>query len=102
MQRLSLASLLSTAVAIAVLACTYDAAAQTAQTVTVSSSVPQVLSLSVNTNSVSIPFVTGDYNTATGAATKTAAAANSFTVVSNKSWTVSAKANTAAFSFTPS
>jgi hypothetical protein len=76
--------------------------AQTTQTVTVSSSVPQVLSLSVDTNSVSIPFLTSDYNAATGAATKTSSAANTFSVVSNKSWTVSVKANTAAFSFTPS
>jgi hypothetical protein len=80
----------------------HKAAAQTTQTVTVSSNVPQVLSLSVDTNSVSIPFLTSDYNSVTGAATKTATAANTVSVVSNKSWTVSVKANTAAFSFTPS
>ena len=80
----------------------HKAAAQTTQTVTVSSNVPQVLSLSVDTNSVSIPFLTSDYNSATGAATKTSSTANTFSVVSNKSWTVSVKANTAAFSFTPS
>jgi hypothetical protein len=80
----------------------HRAAAQTTQTVTVSSNVPQVLSLSVDTNSVSIPFLTSDYDSASGIATKAAAAANTFSVVSNKSWTVSVKANTAAFSFTPS
>ena len=80
----------------------YHAAGQTTQTVTVSSAVPQVLSLSVDTNTVSIPFLTSDYNSASGAATKTSASANTFSVVSNKSWTVSVKANTAAFSFTPS
>jgi hypothetical protein len=85
-----------------VLLASHKAAAQTTQTVTVSSTVPQVLSLSVDTNTVSIPFLTSDYNVTTGAATKTSTLANTFSVVSNKSWTVSVKANTAAFSFTPS
>jgi hypothetical protein len=78
------------------------AQAQTTQTVTVSSAVPQVLSMTVNTNAVSIPFLGSDYNVSTGAATKTSAAATTLAVTSNKGWTVSAKANTAAFGFTPS
>lgn len=78
------------------------ALAQTTQTITVSSSVPQVLALTVDTNTVTMNFVTGDYNATTGAATKTTTSANTFSVSSNKSWTVSVKANTAAFSFTPS
>ncbi len=78
------------------------AQAQTTQTVTITSSVPQVLALAVDTNAVSIPFVSGDYNLSTGAATKTVSSANTLSVDSNKSWTVSVKANTAAFSFAPS
>jgi hypothetical protein len=85
-----------------IIAGSYQAAAQTTQTVTVSSTVPQVLSLSVDTNTVTMNFLTTDYNSSTGAATKTAATANTFSVVSNKSWTVSVKANTTAFSFVPS
>lgn len=78
------------------------AAGQTTQTVTITSSVPQVLSLGINTNAVAIPFLASDYDPATGLATKTSAAANTLAVTSNKSWTVSLKANTAAFAFTPS
>jgi hypothetical protein len=76
--------------------------AQTTQTVTVSSTVPQVLAMTVDTNAVSIPFLTTDYNVSTGLATKTATSANTFSVSSNKNWTVSVKANTAAFAFTAS
>lgn len=75
---------------------------QTTQTVTVTSVVPQVLSLAIDTNAVSIPFLASDYNASTGAATKTVTSANTLSVTSNKSWTVSLKANTAAFSFAPS
>lgn len=77
------------------------AQAQTTQTVTVSSTVPQVLSMTVDTNAVSIPFLGSDYNASTGVATKTAAAATTLALTSNKNWTVSVKANTAAFAFTP-
>jgi hypothetical protein len=76
--------------------------AQTTQTVTVSSVVPQVLSMTIDTNAVSIPFLSTDYNVSTGLATKTAAAATTLAVTSNKNWTVSVKANTAAFGFTAS
>ncbi len=75
---------------------------QTTQTVIVTSSVPQVLSLAIDTNAVSIPFLSSDYNASTGAATKTVTGANTLSVTSNKSWTVNLKANTVAFSFTPS
>ena len=78
------------------------ARAQTTQTVTVSSTVPQVLAMTVDTNAVSIPFLGTDYNVSTGLATKTAASATTFSVSSNKGWTVSVKANTAAFAFTAS
>lgn len=76
--------------------------AQTTQTVTITSVVPQVLSLGIDTNAVAIPFLSSDYNGSTGAATKTVTNANTLSVTSNKSWTVSLKANTAAFAFTPS
>ena len=75
---------------------------QTTQTVTITSTVPQVLTLAIDTNAVSIPFLTSDYNASTGAATKTVSSANTLSVSSNKNWTVSLKANTAAFSFVPS
>ena len=78
------------------------AAGQTTQTVTVTSTVPQVLSLTIDTVTVSIPFLATDYNVSTGAATKTVTGANTLSVESNKNWTVSLKANTAAFSFSPS
>lgn len=79
-----------------------SAEGQTTQTVTITSSVPQVLSLAINTNAVSIPFLASDYNGGTGLATKTVTNANTLSVTSNKNWTVSLKANTAAFSFAPS
>jgi hypothetical protein len=75
---------------------------QTTQTVTVTSVVPQVLSLAIDTNAVSMSFLSSDYNSSTGAATKTVTSANTLSVTSNKNWTVSVKANTAAFSFVPS
>ncbi len=75
---------------------------QTTQTVTVTSTVPAVLSLGIDTNAVSIPFLSGDYSPTTGLATKVLAAANTLAVTSNKSWTVNLKANTVAFSFVPS
>jgi hypothetical protein len=75
---------------------------QTTQTVTVTSTVPGVLSLGIDTNAVSIPFLAGDYSPSTGLATKVVAGANTLAVTSNKSWTVNLKANTAAFSFVPS
>src|ERR1044072_1778510 len=75
---------------------------QTTQTVTVTSTVPAVLSLGIDTNAVSIPFRAGDYSPSTVIATKVVAGANTLAVTSNKSWTVSLKANTAAFSFVPS
>jgi hypothetical protein len=88
-----------TLVAAAALPC---ALSQTTQTVTITSTVPQVLSLGIDTNAVSMNFLASDYNASTGAATKTLTSGNTLTVESNKSWTVSLKANTAAFSFVPS
>lgn len=79
-----------------------SARGQTTQTVTVTATVPQVLSLGINTNAVAITFLSSDYSATTGAATKTVTTANTLSVTSNSSWTVSVKANTAAFSFTPS
>jgi hypothetical protein len=78
------------------------AGAQTTQTVTITCVVPQLLALGIDTNAVTMSFLTSDYNASTGAATKTVTSANTLSVSSNKSWTVSLKANTAAFSFVPS
>lgn len=77
------------------------AEAQTTQTVTITSVVPQVLALTINSNAVTMSFLTTDYNAATGAATKTVTSANTLSVSSNKTWTVSLKANTAVFAFAP-
>lgn len=79
-----------------------SALGQTTQTVTISSTVPQVLSLGIDVNTVTMSFLSSDYNASTGAATKTVTTANTLSVTSNKSWAVSLKANTAAFSFAPS
>ncbi len=78
------------------------AGAQTTQTVTITSVVPQVLALGINANAVTMSFLTTDYNIATGAATKTVTSANTLSVNSNKSWSVNVKANTAAFAFVAS
>jgi len=75
---------------------------QTTQTVTVTSTVPQVLNLGIDTNAISMNFIASDYNASTGAATKTLSSGNTLSVTTNKGWTVSLKANTAAFSFVPS
>lgn len=75
---------------------------QTTQMVTISSTVPQVLTLGIDITTVTMSFLTTDYNASTGAATKTLTTANTLSVASNKTWTVSLKANTAAFSFNPS
>lgn len=75
---------------------------QTTQTVTVTSTVPQVLTLGIDTNAISMNFLASDYNASTGAATKTLSSGNTLSVTTNKGWTVSLKANTAAFSFVPS
>lgn len=90
------------ALAIVTAAIIPQANGQTTQTVTVTSVVPQVLSLAIDTNAVSMSFLSSDYNASTGAATKTVTSANTLSVTSNKNWTVSLKANTAAFSFVPS
>ncbi len=61
------------------------------------------LSLTVSSNSVSMPFATTDYNLATGAAQSIKAAAHTVTVLSTSStFTLSMRAQTATFTFTPS
>ena len=61
------------------------------------------LSLTVSSNSVSMPFATTDYNSATGAAQTIKAAAHTVTVLSTSStFTLSMRAQTATFAFTPS
>jgi hypothetical protein len=61
------------------------------------------LTLTTSSNSVSIPFLTTDYNSATGAAQKAQTGAHTLTITSNAStWTVSVRAMTSTFSFAPS
>lgn len=71
------------------------------ENVSVTATVPTVAVLGVNTNTVSASFVLGDYDLATGAATKTAAAGSIFQVSTNRSWTLAVKAGAANFTFTP-
>ena len=61
------------------------------------------LKLTTNTNSVSIPFATTDYNSATGAAQIIKTSAQTLTIVSDtNTWTLNVKASTSTFSFVPS
>ena len=60
-------------------------------------------SLTTSTNSVSIPFATTDYNASTGVAQVTRSSAQTLTIISDKkTWTLSVRALTTTFSFTPS
>ena len=59
--------------------------------------------LTTDTNSVSIPFVTTDYNLSTGAAQVIKTSAQTLTIRSTTStWTLSVRALTSTFSFAPS
>lgn len=59
--------------------------------------------LTTNTNAVSIPFATTDYNSSTGAAQLIKTSANTLTIVSSSAtWTLSVRALTSTFSFAPS
>ena len=62
-----------------------------------------LLSLTTNTNSVAIPFVTTDYNSSTGAAQIIMTSANTLTIRSTTgTWTLAVRALTATFAFAPS
>ena len=61
------------------------------------------LNLTTSTNSVSIPFAITDYNGSTGIARVTRSSAQTLTIISDKkTWTLSVRAMTSTFSFTPS
>jgi hypothetical protein len=61
------------------------------------------LTLTTNTNSVSMPFLTTDYNASTGAAQIIKTTAHTLTVTSTtNTWTLSMRALTSTFSFIPS
>ena len=61
------------------------------------------LSLTTSTNSVSIPFAATDYNASTGAAQLIRSSAQTLTIISDKkTWTLSVRAMTSTFSFSPS
>ena len=60
------------------------------------------LSLTIDTNSVSLPFSITDYNSSTGAAQIVSTSAQTLTIFSNnRTWTLSVRALTSTFSFVP-
>lgn len=71
------------------------------ENVTVNANVPTVTNLAVNTNTVTMTFVSGDYNMNTGDAIKTVAGGSNFQIATNRNWTLSVKAGAANFTFTP-
>jgi hypothetical protein len=75
--------------------------AQATKQVTVNATVAEMLSLTIDKTSVAFAFVAADYDAATGIATKEVLTATTFSVTSNRAWKLSAKADTAAFSFAP-
>lgn len=74
--------------------------AATNQTVTFTVTVPSVLELTTTSNSVTVNLAASDY-AGSDAISSEALAAHQLAVRSNRTWTVSAKSNTANFSFTP-
>ncbi|MEO6244188.1 MAG: hypothetical protein ABIQ12_02025 [Opitutaceae bacterium] len=93
--------ILSRCLVLAAVLASLPAFAANPENVTVTATVPTVAILSVDTNSVAISFAAGDYDLSTGAASKTASAGSTFRVSTNRSWTLSAKAGSANFSYTP-
>jgi len=71
------------------------------ENVTVNANVPTIANLAVNTNTVTMTFVSGDFNMNTGEAIKTSPAGSSFQIATNRNWTLSVKAGAANFTFTP-
>ena len=71
------------------------------ENVTVNANVPTIANLSVNTNTVTMNFVAGDFDMNNGEAFKTAAAGSNFLIATNRNWTLSVKAGAANFTFTP-
>jgi hypothetical protein len=62
-----------------------------------------LLTLNIDTNAVSIPFLTTDYNSSTGAAQVIKTSAETLTIRSTtNTWTLTVRALTATFSFVPS
>lgn len=71
------------------------------ENVTVNANVPTIANLAVNSNSVTMTFVSGDFNMNTGEAIKTVTAGSTFQIATNRNWTLSVKAGAANFAFTP-
>lgn len=71
------------------------------ESVSVTAQVPLVTNLSVNANSVPITFAVGDYDLSTGVATKAATGVTTFSVATNRSWTLQVRAGAANFTYTP-
>src|SRR3954469_1086470 len=78
----------------------FNSFAGTAQTVTFTTVVPNVLELQTTSNSAGITLTAADFTSA-DAITTQAAAAHDLAVRSNRAWIVSAKSGAANFTFTP-
>src|SRR4051812_14185171 len=74
--------------------------AGTSETVIFTATVPNVLELTTSSNVAGVTLTANDYLSA-NAITTEATSAHQLAVRSNRAWIVSAKSNTASFSFTP-
>jgi len=71
------------------------------ENVTVNANVPTIANLAVDTNTVTMNFVSGDFNMNTGEALKLVSGGSNFQIATNRNWTLSVKAGAANFTFTP-
>ena len=78
-----------------------SAFAATTQTVTFTVTVPSLLELTTTSNAVTVNLTASDYSGSDAILTEDLAA-HQLAVRSNRTWTVSARSNTANFAFTPS
>jgi hypothetical protein len=76
--------------------------AQTTKQITINATVPEMMSLTVDVTTVTFAFLVADYDAVTGLATKEVLKGTTFSVSANRAWKLTAKAGSAAFTFTPS
>jgi hypothetical protein len=93
--------ILPRAAVVAALAIAPLAQAANPENVTVNANVPTIANLAVNTNTVTMTFVSGDFNMNTGEALKTVSGGSNFQIATNRNWTLSVKSGAASFTFTP-
>ena len=93
--------ILPRAAVVAALAVASLAHAANPENVTVNANVPTIANLAVNTNTVTMTFVSGDFNMNTGEALKTVSGGSNFQIATNRNWTLSVKSGAANFTFTP-